>query len=72
MFSKNDKYNDKYNDILLNYQTIIENYIKLNNITIKTDIHDLSYQLLLILLTYSRCNLTFLYSYDELKNKIHI
>ena len=63
-------YHDKYNDILSEYQSIVENYIKSNNITIKKKIQDLSYQLLLILLTYSECEIKVLYSFDELKQKI--
>ena len=65
-------YNDKYNDILVNYQCKVEFYITNNNLTITKTSRDLSHQLLLLLLSHHQYYLTIIYSYDELKNKISI
>jgi len=70
LFNYHDFYDDTYNDIHSEYQSIVENYIKSNDITIKKNSYDLSYQLLLLLLSYHQLHLTIMYSYDELKNKI--
>ena len=67
-------YDDKYNDILADYQADyqakLELYITNNNITITKTSKDLSYQLLLLLLSYNQFLMTIMYTYDELKNKI--
>ena len=63
-------YNNKYNDILIDYQNKVEIYTKKYNITITKNINDISYQLLLLLVTSLECAPNLLYSYDELKNKI--
>ena len=46
-FNFKEFYNDKYHDILLNYQNKVEIYTKKHNITITKNIKDISYQLLL-------------------------
>jgi len=63
-------YDDKYNEKRIEYQRKVETYIHDYNIMITKNIQGLSYQLLLLLLSYHQYNLNILYGYEELKTKI--
>jgi hypothetical protein len=64
--------NENNMNILSNYTEIVNSYIQTNNIVITKSVCDLSYQLLLFLLTKNYIRFNWLYSYDELKNKINV
>jgi hypothetical protein len=57
-------------NIVSNYTEIVKSYIRANDISITKNIFDLSYQLLLFLLTKNYLQFNYLYSYGELKDKI--
>ena len=71
----NDTFNFKFHNInpkniFEDYEKIVTDYIQANDITITKNIKDLSYQLLIIFMSYNKLNTNILYTYDEIKCKI--
>ena len=75
--NKDIDFNDTFNfhninpkNIFEDYEKIVTDYIQVNDITITKNIKDLSYQLLIIFMSYNKFNTNILYTYDEIKCKI--